>query len=136
MAQESESSVSVGEQASEQSSGVKEKALNSLAPLLVLLLLFVIIVLASRVYIGGPDGLMIVWKGVLSADDTVVNLHDYAGVPREQLEKKPQLLMQMEEMHLLDPVFVKVRRKSRIKKDSGSELRSESATDGSNLAPP
>lgn len=70
----------------------------------ILLLIFLSVLIASiRVYVGGPDGLELVWKGGLSYEDTVVNVDDYANVPRKDLLlRKLSLLAQMEEMGLYE----------------------------------
>ena len=84
-------------------SAAKHESKNAWISPLVLGILLLAIVSASRVYIGGPEGLMVVWKGGFSFDDTVVNIYDYANLPREQLERKPLLFQQMKDMDLLDP---------------------------------
>jgi hypothetical protein len=62
-----------------------------------------VLIAAIRIYVGGPDGLEVVWKGGLNFEDTVVNVNDYANQPRkEMLATKPALLSQMEEMGLYD----------------------------------
>lgn len=92
---------------------------------LVLCALFILLVAATRVYVGGPGGVIFVWKGELSFIDTVVNLVDYANLPKEELAKHPQLVMQMEEMDLLDPSNEGFEKRKRIRKNSAKKENSQ-----------
>ena len=86
-------------------------------PSIALIFLMILLIAAARVYIGGPDGIEIVWKGELSFADTVVNLADYVGIPKDEFSrnfKNPSLISQMEEMGLFDD---EPRFKHRIKKN-------------------
>jgi hypothetical protein len=86
-------------------------------PSIVLIALMLLLIAASRVYVGGPDGIEVVWKeGEISFVDSVVNVADYVGTPRAEFAaKKPALFAQMEDMGLLEPDQYKHRRR-RIKK--------------------
>lgn len=81
--------------------------------------LLIVLLSATRVYIGGPDGMIVVWKGELSFNETVVNLADYVNLPKDELAKHPQLFTQMEEMDLLNPSYERPLKRKRIRKNSG-----------------
>lgn len=87
-------------------------------PAVLLLIFMALLIAAIRVYVGGPDGLEVVWKGMLSLDDTVVNVDDYRNIPRKDILAKPTLLSQMEEMGLYESseTPVELLRKRRAKK--------------------
>ncbi|MBX9686115.1 MAG: hypothetical protein K2X27_05405 [Candidatus Obscuribacterales bacterium] len=72
------------------------------APTIILILVMFLLIAATRVYIGGPDGIEVVWKGELNFADTVVNVVDYVGLPRREFGKRQLLLAQMEQMGLWD----------------------------------
>jgi hypothetical protein len=93
---------------------------------IVLCALLIILISATRVYIGGPDGMLVVWKGELSFNETVVNLADYVDLPKSELAKHPQLFMQMEEMDLLNPSYERPLKRKRIRKNSGESEGAQS----------
>lgn len=95
-----------------------QESLKRWLPAILLIIFLSVLIAAIRVYVGGPDGFEFVWKGGLSLDDTVVNVDDYANVPRKEMLRKPALLAQMEEMGLyLSPdTPVDLLRKRRAKK--------------------
>jgi hypothetical protein len=64
-----------------------------------LVLLFSVI----RIYYGGSQGLMIVWKGEVSFQDTVVNLDQLQRMPKSQLQREhPSVYWQMLSMDLVE----------------------------------
>lgn len=78
-------------------------AMKNWLPSVGLLFFLVLLIAAIRIYVGGPDGIEVVWKGQLDFSDTVVNVDDYSGSPRaEMVVSKPALLSQMEDMGLFD----------------------------------
>lgn len=94
------------------------QVLKNWLPVSALLILLIVLLSAVRIYIGGPDGLEVVWKGELEFPDTVINVADYAGLPRKEMEKKPKLLAQMEDMGLFESENWIRRRKHRKQPDS------------------
>jgi hypothetical protein len=73
--------------------------LSEIALLLGLVFLFSVI----RIYYGGAQGLMIVWKGELSFKDTIVNLSDLERMPKQQLQQEhPSVYWQMLAMDLVE----------------------------------
>lgn len=94
----------------------------------VLCILLLVLISAIRVYIGGPEGVVFVWKDELSFTDVVVNIADYANLPRSELAKHPKLLIQMEEMDLLNPTYERPYKRKRIRKNSDNPSESQSAT--------
>lgn len=75
----------------------------------ILLLLFLLAIVGfTRVYYGGPQGPMFVWKGEFSYKDTLVSLPDFMKIPHEQaLIQHPKLVDQLEEMGMIDsPDFI------------------------------
>lgn len=68
----------------------------------VLFLVMILLLSATRIYVGGPDGIEVVWKGELNFADTIVNLNEYIGIPKKDFAKHPSLLAQMEEMGFFD----------------------------------
>lgn len=80
-----------------------------------------LLVAAMRVYIGGPDGVTVVWKGDLTFADTVININDYLGLPASEFQKHPLLLGQMEDMGFFDEETP--RKYRRIRKNSGQQQR-------------
>jgi hypothetical protein len=71
-----------------------------------ILLIAVLIVIVGfiRVYFGGPDGFMVVWKGEWGYKDTFVNLDDFYKIPKgEALAEHHNVLYQLEEMGLTSP---------------------------------
>ncbi len=92
--------------------------LNSWLPSVLLIAVMLLLIAATRVYVGGPDGIEVVWKGELSFENTVVNLLDYSGLPRSAFARYPALMAQMEEMGFFDyeDSYRGLRKKHRIKK--------------------
>jgi hypothetical protein len=88
--------------------------------------LMFVLISATRVYVGGPDGLEFVWKGELSFNDTVVNLVDFQGMPPKDiaLAHSPTLVSQMEDMGLI--VSDTPPKKRRINKFSEIKPKQES----------
>ena len=84
----------------------------------VLCALLLVLISATRVYIGGAEGVIFVWKGGFSFNDTVVNIADYANLTKEELAQHPALLTQMEDMDLLNQDFERPIRRKRIRKNS------------------
>lgn len=93
---------------------------------IVLGILLIVLISATRVYIGGPDGMIVVWKGELSFNETVVNLADYVNLPKSELAKHPQLFTQMEEMDLLNPSYERPLKRKRIRKNSAEDQGAQS----------
>jgi hypothetical protein len=57
----------------------------------------------TRIYYGGNEGIIVVWKGHLSLTDTLVNLSETLALPREVLiTEHPEVLAQLEEMNLIN----------------------------------
>lgn len=70
---------------------------------LVLVAMLILLVSLVRVYCGGSQGLMVVWKGEPSFEDTVVNLSDLMKLPSEELRKShPSVHWQLVAMDLLE----------------------------------
>jgi len=92
---------------------------------MLLTVLMFVLISATRVYVGGPDGLEFVWKGELSFTDTVVNLVDFQGMPPKDiaLGHSPALVSQMEDMGLI--VSEAPPRKRRINKFSEIKPKQE-----------
>jgi hypothetical protein len=73
--------------------------LSEIALLLGLILLFSVI----RIYYGGSQGLMIVWKGEVSFKDTLVNLTELEKLPKQELQQQhPSVYWQMLAMDLVE----------------------------------
>jgi hypothetical protein len=71
---------------------------------ILLLALLLVIVGFTRVYFGGPEGVMVVWKGEFGYNDTFVNLDDFYKIPKkEAAAQHAQVLYQLEEMGLTHP---------------------------------
>lgn len=69
----------------------------------VLLLCLLILIGLIRVYYGGSQGLMVVWKGELSYKDTFVNLKEILNQPKESLiADHPSVYFQLLGMDVLD----------------------------------
>lgn len=84
---------------------------------LVLVVVLVLLVLAVRVYYGGHDGLMIVWKGELGFKDTLVNLPEVMALPKAQLTRDHKsVLWQLEEMGLMEPDDLPEKTRKRLEK--------------------
>lgn len=107
----------------------KKSKSDWISPVLLCILLLVLIS-ASRVYIGGPEGVIFVWKGEFSFNDTIVNIAEYANLPQKELTsqqaKHPHVISQMEEMDLLNPSFERPIKRKRIRKNSDSEETTQS----------
>jgi hypothetical protein len=72
---------------------------SEIALLAGLVLLFSVI----RIYYGGSQGLMIVWKGEISFQDTLVNLDQLERMPKPQLQREhPSVYWQMLAMDLVE----------------------------------
>lgn len=68
-----------------------------------LLLLLVLLVASMRIYIGGTEGIIWVWKGMPSFTDTVVDLKTFQSMPRDELRKyHHDVLWQLEDMGFVD----------------------------------
>jgi hypothetical protein len=66
---------------------------------LILLLVLLLLVGFARVYYGGEDGLMFVWKGEFGFKDTLVNLPEILALPPDELAREhPSMLSQLEGM--------------------------------------
>lgn len=81
---------------------------------LVLASILLVIVGFTRVYYGGPDGLMVVWKGEFGFKDTLVDLGSFSSLPRNvAVAEHANVLYQLEEMGLVDqytePAHIKPR---------------------------
>ncbi len=100
--------------------------MKSWLPSILLTALMFVLISATRVYVGGPDGLEFVWKGELSFNDTVVNLVDFQGMPPKDiaLAHSPTLVSQMEDMGLI--VSDTPPKKRRINKFSEIKPKQES----------
>ena len=88
---------------------------------LVLIVGLVFLVGLIRIYYGGSQGLMVVWKGDWTFRDTLVNLVSLQNMPREQLLKQHKsVFWQLEAMDLLeddqDLQVIKSRRAFRSKR--------------------
>jgi hypothetical protein len=71
---------------------------------ILLVAILLVMVGFTRIYYGGADGLMVVWKGSFGYRDTLVNLSDFYNLPRVQAAADhPHVLYQLEEMGLMDP---------------------------------
>lgn len=68
-----------------------------------LVVLLVLLVACMRIYVGGPDGIIWVWKGAPSFNDTVVELKNFQAMPREELKKSHyDVLWQLEDMGFIE----------------------------------
>lgn len=71
---------------------------------ILLIAVLLVIIGFTRVYYGGADGLMVVWKGEFGYNDTFVNLDDFYKIPHAEAAKEhPGVLFQLEGMGLVDP---------------------------------
>jgi hypothetical protein len=111
------------------SSKLNQKLVSDIGLLLVLLLMISLV----RVYVGGPQWIILVWKGEMSFKDTVVNLQDLARIPRAELTQlHPKLINQLEEMDLVEPLdlhAVKLKRfrlKKRLEREKKEEQEKKS----------
>jgi hypothetical protein len=71
-----------------------------------ILLLAVLLVIVGfiRIYIGGAEGFMVVWKGEFGYNDTIVNLNDFYKIPKnEAIAQHHNVLYQLEEMGITAP---------------------------------
>lgn len=70
---------------------------------ILLVTILLVIIGFTRVYYGGPDGLMVVWKGEFGFKDTIVDLANFYAIPHNvALAEHPNVLYQLEEMGLVD----------------------------------
>lgn len=95
--------------------------LKSRSSEIVLVLMLVLLFGCIRVYYGGEQAFMIVWKGELSFADTLVSLDDMIKMPRTQLQGHHRsVYYQLEEMGYLDDgheqLLEHVREKNRARK--------------------
>lgn len=98
-------------------------------PTFALAIILIILVAASRIYIGGPDGIEIVWKGELNFADTIVNLADYAGLTKKEFAQHPALYTQMDEMGLIETSDFHRAHKRHGKKDESGTASGKDASD-------
>lgn len=71
---------------------------------LLLLALLLVIVGFTRIYWGGAEGVMVVWKGSFGYQDTFVNLDEFYKIPRkEALAQHAHVVYQLEEMGIAHP---------------------------------
>ncbi|MBY0550076.1 MAG: hypothetical protein K2W95_22565 [Candidatus Obscuribacterales bacterium] len=97
------------------------EVLKSRSSEIVLVLMLVLLFTCIRVYYGGEQAFMIVWKGELSFADTLVSLEDMIKMPRTQLQGQHRsVFYQLEEMGYLDDsqeeLLQHVRKKNRARK--------------------
>lgn len=79
---------------------------------ILLIAILVVIVGFTRIYFGGPDGFMVVWKGEFGYKDTIVNLEQFSQIPVAQAQSEhPNVVFQLEEMGFFDPFSGKPQRK-------------------------
>ena len=70
---------------------------------LVLAAMVILLVSLVRIYYGGSQGIMVVWKGEPSFKDTVVNLSELMRLPAEELRTNhPSVHWQLVAMDLLE----------------------------------
>jgi hypothetical protein len=69
-----------------------------------------------RIYYGGNQGLMIVWKGEITFNDTLVNLTELEKMPKKDLQREhPAVYWQMLAMDLVeDDHDLEIVRKRRV----------------------
>ncbi len=101
------------------------QALKSHSSEIVLVLILIILSACSRIYYGGEQGFMIVWKGELSFPDTIVSLEDMIKLPQKDLlAAHRSVYYQLEDMGLLENsdqhTLEKVRRKKETRTHSNS----------------
>lgn len=97
------------------------EVLKSRSSEIVLVLMLVLLFSCIRVYYGGEQAFMIVWKGEMSFADTLVRLEDMIKMPRTQLQGQHRsVFYQLEEMGYLDDspeeLLQHVRKKARARK--------------------
>lgn len=97
------------------------EVLKSRSSEIVLVLMLLLLFSCIRVYYGGEQAFMIVWKGELSFADTLVSLEDMIKMPRTQLQGQHRsVFYQLEEMGYLDDsqeeLLQHVRKKTRARK--------------------
>lgn len=101
------------------------QALKAHSSELVLVLIMVLLFACARVYLGGTQGCMFVWKGELNFADTVVSLDDMVRLPaKELLAQHRSVYYQLEDMGFLeesDAAELNKLRKKRPKKVSSAE---------------
>lgn len=114
------------------------KISNDSISLVFLFLILLFLISAVRLYIGGPDHLELVWKDQIGFGDTVVNVNDYAALPREELDKKPGLSAQMEDMGLIDfdDTGMRFRRMRAKRRKAQAEKSAEAPQPAKNLEGP
>src|SRR5688572_14446721 len=91
----------------------------------VLLLTLLVLIGLIRVYYGGSEGLMVVWKGDFSFKDTFVNLSEILDQPKESLvSDHPSVYWQLLGMEVLDDTQDQSRvhtiRRLRLHREKGS----------------
>jgi hypothetical protein len=70
---------------------------------IVLGVILLVIVGFVRIYVGGNEGFMMVWKGEFNYNDTLVNLDDIEKMSHDEIAKThPAVLYQLEEMGIHD----------------------------------
>lgn len=75
---------------------------------IVLGIILLVIVGFVRIYVGGNEGFMMVWKGEFNYNDTLVNLDDIEKMSHDEIGKThPAVLYQLEEMGIHDAPDVK-----------------------------
>lgn len=75
---------------------------------IVLGVILLVIVGFVRIYVGGNEGFMMVWKGEFNYNDTLVNLDDIERMSHEEIAKThPAVLYQLEEMGIHDAPGIK-----------------------------
>lgn len=104
------------------------QALKSHSSEIVLVLILILLFACTRIYYGGEQGVMIVWKGELNLSDTLVNLDEMLNMPPQKLlEQHHSIYNQLEDMGMLntDQTLQDLR-----KKGSRSKGASESSAPG------
>lgn len=88
--------------------------IQSRASEILLVIVLIGLVGFTRVYFGGPDGIMVVWKGNFGFADTFVNLGDILNLPPSAVSEHQDVFYQLQEMGMVDvPVSSVNRRKPR-----------------------
>lgn len=71
---------------------------------ILLVAVLLVIVGLVRVYFGGPEGFMVVWKGEFGYKDTIVDLNDFYKIPKDvAVSEHAHVVGQLEEMGLPGP---------------------------------